>query len=203
MRSDRRRPSPNDVSQGPGQAASACRPGATVSRGLLCARSFVCYWLPVLLWAGFIFWMSTEAGSTRHTSRIIGPVLRWLYPGVQEATVARVQFFVRKTAHFSEYALLALLVWRARRRPAWNDPRSWSWPEARFVLLTAALFAASDEFHQTFVPGREGQVTDALLDTAGASGGLGVAWAAVTWLDHRRLRRAEKGAPRSGAPAGR
>ena len=140
-----------------------------------------------------MFCMSTEAGSTRHTSRIIGPLLRWIHPGISEETVGRVQFFVRKTAHFSEYALLALLLWRARRRPAWADPRPWSWREARFILVAAALFAASDEFHQSFVPGREGQVTDVLLDTLGAAGGMAVAWAGVTLRRRQRLPSSQPG----------
>ena len=135
---------------------------------------FLPYWLPVLLWAAFIFLMSTEAGSTRRTSRIIGPILRWFYPQVRDETIARVQFVARKTAHFCEYAWLAILLWRARRQAAWNDPRPWRWSEAWFALGLAALFAVSDEWHQSFVPGRDAKPLDVLLDTAGALGGLGM-----------------------------
>jgi VanZ family protein len=113
--------------------------------------------------------MSTEAGSTRHTSRILGPILRWFYPPTSEETVRRIQTVVRKTAHVSEYALLALLLWRARRRPIRSDPQPWGRREACFAIICASLFAATDEWHQTFVPGRQGDPLDALLDTSGAT----------------------------------
>ena len=50
--------------------------------------------------------------------------------------------------------MLALLLWRAFRRPAKNDPRPWNWREARLTLLLVMLYAATDEFHQIFVPTR-------------------------------------------------
>jgi VanZ family protein len=147
-------------------------------------RSFLRYWLPVLLWALFITWMSTDAGSPRHTSRIIGPILRWIYPSVSDETVAQLQFVVRKTAHVTEYGLLAVLLWRARRRAYWGDPRPWRRPEAIFAVVAAGLFAITDEWHQSFVPGREGRAADVLIDTAGAS----VAMLAVRWVYRRRAR---------------
>jgi VanZ family protein len=119
-----------------------------------------------------MFGFSTEAGSTRQTSRIIGPLLRWLIPGIADATVYHVQSVVRKTAHVAEYSVLALLLWRARRQPIRGHSRPWRWSEAAFALSIAALFAASDEVHQSFVPTREGRVSDVVYDTAGAALGL-------------------------------
>jgi len=63
-----------------------------------------------------IFVGSTGPLSASHTSRIIGPILRWLYPEISDVAIERVRFVVRKTAHFTEYAVLALLVWRALAR---------------------------------------------------------------------------------------
>jgi VanZ family protein len=145
--------------------------------------AFLRYWLPVCIWAAVIFWMSTEAGSTRHTSRIIGPILRWFNPAITDETVRHVQTMVRKTAHVSEYALLAILLWRARRRPTRDDPGPWGYREAIFAIVCAALFAATDEWHQTFVPGRQGDPLDALLDTAGAT--LGMLAVRVWWQRYR------------------
>ena len=136
------------------------------------AASFVRNWLPVLLWCAVIFGFSSDAGSSRHTSRIIGPVLRWLIPDISDDTVDRVVLGVRKAAHMTEYAALALLVWRARRKPVRGDGRPWRWVEAAFGFGFAVLFAASDEIHQAFVPSREGRVVDVLIDTAGALLGL-------------------------------
>ena len=136
------------------------------------AASFARYWLPVLLWSALIFGFSSDAGSSRNTSRLIRPLLRWLSPGISEETVDRVQLGVRKVAHVTEYAALALLAWRAWRKPVRGDARPWRWREAAFGFGFAVLFAVSDEIHQTWVPSREGCAVDVLIDAAGALVGL-------------------------------
>jgi VanZ family protein len=111
------------------------------------------------------------------------PFLLWLNPHMPRETIEKIHFAVRKTAHFVEYALFGLLVWRlVHFDPAWAACRS---REFLTALLLAALYAASDEFHQSFVPGREAAVRDVLLDSGGAGFGLAALWAA------RRLRRRE------------
>ncbi len=76
----------------------------------------------------------------------------------------------RKCAHVTEYAVLALLLWRALRSvPALGAKTLMVFGA---VLLGCALFAASDEFHQTFVKARTPSVRDVLLDVAGAFLGL-------------------------------
>ena len=144
-------------------------------------KSFLRYWLPVLLWMGLIFGMSTDAGAPRNTSRILGPLLRWLNPEVSEETIRGVQMVVRKGAHLTEYAILALLIWRARRRPVRGEARSWNRRDAWLAFAMAALFAATDEWHQSFVPSREGQWLDVGIDSAGAALGLMVCWAWGRW----------------------
>src|ERR1051325_8062067 len=79
------------------------------------ARRFLRHWLPVLVWMALIFVGSTDVMSAEQTSRIIAPLLRWLKPNISVEAIAQVQFFVRKGAHLSEYAILALLLWRALR----------------------------------------------------------------------------------------
>ena len=99
-------------------------------------------------------------------------------------TLYLIVFFVRKCAHLTEYAVLALLLWRARRKPMKNDPRPWLWREARLALLMVALYAASDEFHQCFVPTRTGLVSDVFIDTAGGAAGLLALCAFGHWRKH-------------------
>lgn len=75
------------------------------------------------------------------------------------------EFVLRKTAHMAAFGVLAWLSFRALAgaRP--------SWPKGRlFVasLIFTVLYAASDEWHQTFVPTRSGSVRDVAIDTAGA-----------------------------------
>lgn len=144
---------------------------------------FLRYWLPVLLWCALIFGFSTEAGSTRRTSRILRPILRWLNPDISDEAIRRVQFAVRKAAHVAEYAILAVLVWRARRRPARDHRRPWDWREAGLAFAFAAAFALSDEFHQALVPSRQAQVSDLFLDALGAALGLLALRAYGRWRD--------------------
>lgn len=123
-----------------------------------------------------IFSASSDRGSFQHTSRIVAPLLRWLFPGISESTVHLVVVLVRKAAHLSEYAVLGLLVWRLLARPAANPTRQWRWPDAQRSLLLVLLYAASDEFHQRFVPTRQASVWDVLLDTVGGFSALLLLW---------------------------
>ena len=133
-------------------------------------KSFLKYWLPVLIWLGLIFIGSTDLMSAEHTSRIIGPILRWFKPDVSAETIMRVQFFVRKLGHLSEYAILATLLWRALRRGTARERRL----SILFVVawFVCAIFAASDEFHQSFVPSRTSSPVDVMIDICGALIGL-------------------------------
>jgi len=141
------------------------------------------YWLPVALWMGLIFAGSTDVFSTHRTSRIIGPLLRWLYSSISDEAVRAAQTVVRKASHVAEYSVLALLLWRARRRPVKNDPRPWSWREAAFALCAAGVYAVTDEFHQMFVPSRGASVWDIGLDTLGAAGGILLIWCLGRWRE--------------------
>jgi len=138
-------------------------------------RSFLKYWLPVLIWLCLIFIGSTDLMSTEQTSRIIRPLLRWLKPDISMETIAQVQFIVRKCAHLTEYAILALLLWRALRRGTSLKART----SILFIVvwLACAVFAASDEFHQSFVPSRTATLGDVLIDIWGALVGLAICWA--------------------------
>ena len=139
-------------------------------------RSFLKYWLSVLLWMGIIFSASSDSGSFQHSSRIIEPLMRWLFPHVSDAAVHTIVVFMRKCAHLTVYAVLALLLWHALRRESPPGKAPWRWSKAGLVLALTALYAASDEFHQAFVPSREASVWDVLLDTAGAAFGLLCLW---------------------------
>jgi VanZ family protein len=135
-----------------------------------------------------IFSMSTDAGSSRRTSRIIGPLLRWFNPAVSDETIERVQTVVRKGGHLTEYAILAALLWRGLRQSAAMNVapalRPWRRREAILAVIFAALFAATDEWHQSTVPSRQGQVSDVILDSAGATAGV----IALAWLVQRQRR---------------
>ena len=133
-------------------------------------KSFLKYWLPLLIWLGVIFVGSTSIMSAEHTSRYIVPFLLWLKPGMSPAAIWTILVVARKCAHVTEYAVLALLLWRALRSVP--GLRAKMLMVFGAVLLGCALFAASDEFHQTFVKSRTPSVRDVLLDVTGALLGL-------------------------------
>ena len=144
-------------------------------------KSWAKSWLPVLLWMALIFSGSGDVLSARQTSRFVEPLLRWLLPGAPAATIQRLHGAIRKGGHLTEYGMLAALVWRARRQPRPGESRPWRWADAEFALVFAAFYAASDEWHQSFVNSRTGSGIDVLWDSAGALLGLGLVWAWQRW----------------------
>jgi VanZ family protein len=143
-------------------------------------RGFLKFWLPVLVWMIFIFIGSTDLMSAEHTSRFIGPFLRWFAPDITEATVASIQLVVRKCGHLTEYAVLAGFLYRALRQR-----RERVMQAAIVAFLIAAIYAALDEFHQSFVASRTGSPMDVLIDCAGALVGL------ATFLNVTRSRKSK------------
>lgn len=114
-------------------------------------------WLPVILWAAVIISCSTSYFSENNTSRIIVPVLRWLWPTASAATLALAHAAIRKLAHFVNYAIL---FWLLARGPMWGRPYA--------ALTLCVLYALSDEGHQLFVPSRTPSLYDVALDSSGA-----------------------------------
>ena len=131
----------------------------------------VSYWIPVIAWMGLIFVASTDLMSGEHTSRFIGPFLLWLNTQTSPEMIAKVQFLVRKAAHVTEYAILAMLLFRALVQR--STARVW---QAALVVLIAAGYATLDEFHQSFVASRTGSPGDVLIDTSGALLGAAIYW---------------------------
>ena len=127
-----------------------------------------------------IFSASADSRSVQH-SRIIEPLLRWLFPHIADQQVNLIVFILRKCAHLTEYAILCMLFWWALRKPVREDPRPWSWPEAGWSVLLVALYAGSDEFHQLFVPSRDASLRDVAIDTIGAILGIVFLWGIGRW----------------------
>lgn len=129
-------------------------------------------WTLVILWMALIFYLShqpaTESNelSTGITEIIITTVEN-LIPNA-EFDISGLHHIVRKNAHFIAYFILGILVINALRVSGVRGYRSMV-----LALGICVLYAISDEVHQLFIPGRSGEVSDVLIDSAGASVGIG------------------------------
>ena len=128
------------------------------------ARSWLIAWWPALLWAGFIFTMSTDAFSAQHTASFFDPILRWLKPGITRHQLALANHYIRKSAHFTEYFVFCLLLYRGVR----GARAGWRWNWGLTAWFVAFCYAALDEVHQAFVASRQASPYDSLLDSVGA-----------------------------------
>jgi len=128
------------------------------------------FWAPVALWAGIISSFSTGLFTGENTGSVIIPLLRWLLPHAHPATLAHLHMMIRKGAHFVEYLILSVLLFRALRR---SSPRT-QLNAALTAILIAGLYSIGDEFHQSFVPGRTAAAADCLIDVSGAAAGQGL-----------------------------
>lgn len=107
------------------------------------AKIFIFYYLPAIVWMTIIFYMS----SLPHFA-IAGNTL--------------FDFVIFKTLHMIEYGLLYFLLFRAFTKIKVSRSKKTFYP-----LIISFIYAILDEFHQTFVPTREGKLRDIIIDVAG------------------------------------
>ncbi|HYO91340.1 MAG TPA: VanZ family protein [Pyrinomonadaceae bacterium] len=124
---------------------------------------------PLLLWMAFIWFASTGEFSAANTSRILRPLLVWLFPNISAGEIAHAHFLVRKAAHFIEYAFLAFLAARAFAASSRRVLRE-GWFFISLSLVVA--YALIDEYHQSFVATRTASIYDSLLDMSGGLSAL-------------------------------
>ncbi len=124
----------------------------------------------------FLFSSQPADESDQSSGIIVSLIQKLVFPHFSEFDPAKqaqiehgISFVVRKTAHFTEYALLGLAlklhvsVWKAHK-PC-KAPRM-------LPSLIGILYAVSDEIHQLYVPGRSGELRDVLLDSLGVVLGM-------------------------------
>lgn len=126
--------------------------------------------MAVVLWMVVIFLFSEQTGD--RSGNTSGELVRWVidllyrnFAEIPESEQTRIlemmHLMIRKGAHFTEYAVLAMLVANAIR-----SPQRWWIP-----IAFCALYAVSDEIHQYFVPDRACRFLDVCIDTAGGAFG--------------------------------
>ena len=130
-------------------------------------------WVLVVFWMGLIFYFShqpaTESSelSSGITEAIVD-VINIIAPDNDIAlNQSGINFIIRKGAHFGVYLVLGLLVYNGLIYSNIASKRV-----VFIALLICVLYASSDEMHQLYIPGRSGQVSDVLLDSAGSLVGL-------------------------------
>ena len=121
---------------------------------------------PLAFWLVFIFVASTGSFSASNTSRVIRPLLLWLFPEISAEGLLYAHFLVRKAAHLTEYAILALLAARAFLTSSHAALRRHAFVAA---LTLVAAWALLDEFHQNFVSTRTGTIYDSRIDVVGGA----------------------------------
>jgi VanZ family protein len=143
------------------------------ARPLSITGGLVKYWSLPIIWMSAIFFFSTDVFSGGNTGSLLWKVVTFIYPDVTRELFGAIHFFIRKAAHFTVYAVLALLLFRAFRSGA---GARWRWSWALSSLLIVFFYAVSDEYHQTFTRHREGSIYDSLIDTSGALVALVLLW---------------------------
>ena len=150
-------------------------------------------WVPAILIMMVIFSFSAKpAVKSAESSLTIAEVIMGIYEDITDEKLEndiRMEFlyqmdhYIRKGAHFIEYAILAaaiaLPLWILRHR----GRRLWL-----LSMLGAALYAATDEFHQSFVPGRSCELKDVMIDTAGAALGAMLFILVIKLFYHKKIK---------------
>ena len=130
-------------------------------------------WISVLLHLGLIFYFSSRPAiqskelSGNITEIVVQTVERIAPNRAAELDVRRIHHLIRKNAHFFSYLVLGILVLNALRRSG-----VYGFKGIMIAFLICVLYAISDEFHQTFVPGRSGELMDVIIDSVGAASGI-------------------------------
>ena len=136
----------------------------------------IALWVLLIGWMALIFFFSSQnatsssavSGTTiRTVATAVSPSYREMPPLKQDQVVTAYQNLARKSAHALLYLVLGVLCAAALSRHIRKAV-----PLIVFAELGSILYACSDELHQRFSSGRSAQITDVLLDSAGALCGI-------------------------------
>jgi len=108
------------------------------------ARKVLKYWLPVIVWSLIIFFLSS-------------------LPTAPITKVYWREFAIKKSAHVIEYAIFTILMYRALKESGVEKKEA-----GVYSIIMAVLYGISDEFHQSFTPGRDPRIRDIIFDTIGS-----------------------------------
>lgn len=144
-------------------------------------RERILRYAPLVLWIGFVLFLSTGQASMSNTSRFVRPLLEFIFPNAPEETLLVYHGYIRKLAHVTEYAILAFWACRAFSSSSQKLLRRF-WFIFSFVLVL--LVASIDETNQSYIASRTGSIYDVLLDSSG-----GLAMITIFYFVMNRQRR--------------
>lgn len=120
-------------------------------------------WLLVIGWMILIFLFSSQPGEvSSENNKFVIYIFKFIGLDLNSILGTLSDFIVRKAAHFTEYFILYILLYRAM-----NTKKKYDLKVFIGSLLIVFLYACSDEFHQAFVPGRGPAFRDVMVDTCG------------------------------------
>lgn len=125
----------------------------------------------VTAWMVVIFMLSNDiAAASSDKSNFILQILSNLGINLKHIFKNYDEFIVRKTAHFTEYFVLSILIINVIKQ-------DFKFKDAVILAIKFTfLYACTDEFHQLFIPGRDGRIIDVFIDTSGGVFGAVVMW---------------------------
>jgi VanZ family protein len=129
-------------------------------------------WTPAAIAVAIICTESTDTFSAQNTSSWLRPIVEHWIGHINDSTWEFLHHYLRKTGHVIGYGLVAFTFLRAwlytltQRGP--STLIAWRLESSILAILSTAIVASCDEYHQSFIPSRTGSPLDVLLDTAGA-----------------------------------
>lgn len=126
------------------------------------------WWILTAAWCVFIFVQSQQNAfeSSSKSAFVMKMVNNLISRVTNNEEFALSEYFIRKTAHFTEYFILGILLYGALRKEGFRL----LYPALSIIL--SAAYAISDEIHQYFIPGRVMSLFDVFIDTCGATVGV-------------------------------
>lgn len=137
-------------------------------------KDVVAAWIAVIFWMFLIISFSSDSAdvSDRKSSAVLDkvkPAIERVEETLKTQIVddSKIHFYVRKNAHMFNYFVLTALIMLALRASGVKGAKLYM---AAWLLATS--FSMTDEYYQTFIPGRSGEVRDVLVDNVGVMIGL-------------------------------
>ena len=140
---------------------------------MISRRKKILRWLLLLLWLAVIFIMSQEPGDKSSSqSDFVVKLISFIGIEVKDSFKEIATLIIRKSAHFTEYLILFMLVYRV-------IILYMNKTQAKIVAVLFVFgYAGSDEFHQYFIQGREAAFRDVMIDTCG---GIAGSFITIVW----------------------